>query len=77
MFCGFRQHYKYKAKFNVKVEPEDDVMSQLEHFTRYDWIKSQSFCYLQQAQVKMFPVLTSHGLCFSFGADENILRNEM
>lgn len=54
-----------------------DVTSSFENFSRYDWISKQSFCYSDQRQVKMSPVINFRGLCFTFNGKEDSLRREV
>lgn len=56
--------------------PNDSFLKQLEHFTRYDWLEKQSFCFDREPYVNFSKLITRHGLCFTFNAVENMYRTD-
>lgn len=62
-------------KIYNKTSDSFSFTSSLEHYTRYDWMMNQSFCYNGKA-VSMQKTLTYGGIGFSYNADPNMLNRE-
>lgn len=72
-------HTKYFAE---KLEDEYGInfkdgafLKQLQNFTRYAWITSQSFCWNRGISQQLIDTLTVYGLCYTFNLKGNPLRS--
>lgn len=54
----------------------DMLLRNVENFTRYDWVKNQSFCWKDNKKFKFIERLGETGLCFVLNGNENLLRSE-
>lgn len=54
----------------------DMLLRNTENFTRYDWMKNQSFCWKNKEKVNLMQRLTKAGICFVLNGNEKLLRDE-
>jgi hypothetical protein len=64
MFCS-----KFDAP-NLTYFKNDELRQQLEEFTKYDWMKQQSFCWNNRPKIKLKQIFTEIGICFQLNSPE-------
>lgn len=55
----------------------DMLLKNLENFTRYEWLRKQSFCLENQPMVKLVQRITEKGLCFTSSGDNQMLNDDV
>lgn len=53
----------------------DQFITQIEAFTRYEWIQHQSFCWKNQAKIQFLQLMSYSGTCFTFNGNPKVLNH--
>lgn len=66
------------AAYNLdRLKPGLSFIKNIKSAFRTEWLEQQSFCFQQQNSAVLSPILTLHGLCYSFNLDEDIFDQTM
>jgi hypothetical protein len=77
MICKEELFVKMMKKFGTKDLEDGLFLNQIKHFTRYDWLRNQSFCMGKEYKLRMIERLTKNGLCFIFNENPDLLADDM
>jgi hypothetical protein len=53
-----------------------EFLANVKSFTRYEWLRNQSFCWNNQPKLQLTETLTEKGLCFILNGNKEILNKE-